>query len=116
MDAPRALAMTAPRPVCVVHGELDEACPVEGVEEAVSAAEPWYASCGTSDRLQLTAFENVQDTVRPSTARGRETRRDENPGLGTWFSRVRLCFVCSEISLHALDALGAFCRRHLRCM
>jgi hypothetical protein len=64
MDAPLVLAMSAPRPVCVVHGELDEACPIEGVEEAVSAAEPWYAASGNSDRLQLATFENVQDTVR----------------------------------------------------
>jgi len=82
LDLPRVLAMAAPRPVCVLAGELDDACPVEGVEEAVAEAVPWYRMCSTPEgsvgegsgkdfgkgadlegRLKLLMFENVQDVI-----------------------------------------------------
>ena len=44
LDAPMALSMIAPRPICVVHGDLDETCPVEGLEDAVEIASKWYVS------------------------------------------------------------------------
>mmetsp|Transcript_8686 Transcript_8686/g.16455 ORF Transcript_8686/g.16455 Transcript_8686/m.16455 type:complete len:534 (-) Transcript_8686:154-1755(-) len=66
LDAPMALAMIAPRPICIVHGELDATCPVEGVEEAMETAADWFRALGAENNIHLSTFENVMDTTTPA--------------------------------------------------
>jgi len=46
LDGPSSLSAIAPRPLLVLSGELDPRCPLEGVRQAVVAAEAEYRQVG----------------------------------------------------------------------
>lgn len=52
-DAPRSLALIAPRPLLLVQGGKDPRCPVQGVREAFEAAKQGYGSLGEGDKISL---------------------------------------------------------------
>jgi len=65
-DATYSLGCIAPRPLCVVTGGRDAKNPVEGVREAIAAAQEVYAAQGVGDRIELFAPGDADHELTPA--------------------------------------------------
>ena len=71
------LALIAPRPVLVINGDSDPRTPLEGVQQAVSAARTAYERMGAAEKLGLYLQPNAGHVFTPVA----------ELVMGDWFAR-----------------------------
>ncbi|GMH35749.1 hypothetical protein BSKO_03617 [Bryopsis sp. KO-2023] len=64
-DAPISLPSLAPLPLLVVNGELDERCPVEGLESVFEKTKKEYAWHGAGDSFSVRIEKDVGHVATP---------------------------------------------------